>query len=160
MTTASNTNSAEQVVTRLWRQLGDITHLTFTARSGNGAQGWNGEGRGDVAVGVESSVIVFRETGHWQTLTGETLSFRNVFRWTLDPVADRVQLEHLRFGEQHPVFLFNLVAVSDDLLHAAEPHQCAADVYTGQLLMKPDGFSLDWYIRGPKKDAHIRYLYR
>ena len=159
MRLTTDDHSVENAVTLLWNQLGRVAQLSFFAQSGNGAAGWNGSGEGKVAVSQQAEVIRFDESGHWQTAAGQTLTFRNVFRWSLGPGGDHIQLEHLRYGENQPVFLFDLIAVGSAELQSAEPHHCAADVYTGRLVLDANGFTLDWYIRGPRKDEHIRYRY-
>lgn len=159
MARETNSNAGPDAVSRLWEQLGGISQLSFVARSGNGTAGWNGSGTGTVLVQQHPGVIVFRESGSWQTATGQNLTFRNVFRWTLDPRGGHTQLEHLRYGEKQPVFLFDLIAMSDTALASAEPHRCVADIYTSRLLLHSHGFSLDWYIQGAKKDEHICYQY-
>ncbi|MEM8485786.1 MAG: DUF6314 family protein [Bacteroidota bacterium] len=159
MPSATDNNPVQHALTRLWKQLGTITQLSFSAQSGNGAAGWNGMGKGRVDVTPATDVILFREAGTWQTATGQTLAFRNVFRWTRNLQLGHIQLEHLRYGENQPVFLFDLVGIGAAELTSAEPHHCAADVYTGQLVLEANGFTLDWYIQGPRKDEHIRYQY-
>ncbi len=159
MRSTTDDHSVENAVTLLWNHLGTVAQLSFSARSGNGAAGWNGSGKGQVAVSQQAEVIRFDESGHWQTAAGQTLTFRNVFRWTLDPDCGHIQLGHLRHGENQPVFLFDLVEVGAAELQSAEPHHCADDVYKGRLVLDANGFTLDWYIQGPRKGGHIQYQY-
>ncbi len=159
MTSKTPIPSNEHVVDALWQRLGTVTTLDFRATSELDDGGWNGRGEGQVTVEQEGTVIRFVERGTWQTVTGETLTFRNTFRWTLLDGATRVKLEHLRFGEAHPVFLFDLVGVETSVFESAAPHLCNADVYTGRLVLEETGFTLDWFIQGPKKEEHIRYRY-
>ena len=65
--------------------------------------GWRGKGRGRVDVSSPGpGVLLFREAGTWEQDGGKEIRFTNTFRWTL--VEDRVRLEHLRYGDDKPVF--------------------------------------------------------
>lgn len=139
--------------------LSTIKNLQFTAVSNLGGAGWNGAGHGKVVVEWAGDVIAFHESGTWQTDAGATLSFKNIFQWTPLPAKNSCRLEHLRFGPGRPVFLFDLVRVAPDRYVSLTPHQCAEDVYAGELTVSGDGIALSWRIKGPKKDELISYRY-
>lgn len=142
---------------RLWDRLAGVRHLSFVAQSAL-ATGWNGAGRGEVVVtSPVDAVLLFQETGFWQPEGGRALPFRNVFRWT-NP-GGGIRLEHLRYGPDAPVFLFDLVQQADGIWHAADPHPCRNDRYDACLTLQPDGFDLTWTITGPKKQERIVYQY-
>ncbi|HMB91505.1 MAG TPA: hypothetical protein VKP65_11705 [Rhodothermales bacterium] len=102
-TEPTHTSSRE----RLWDQLARVQRLSFVAESAL-ATGWNGAGQGGVRVTApEASVWLFEETGTWQPDGGPVLPFRNVFRWTKRGAV--IGLEHLRFGPDAPVLLFDLI---------------------------------------------------
>ena len=149
-----------EVLNHLWRRLIGVHKLTFVATSNLGTAGWNGQGEGIVKCVEDGDVIVFHETGTWQTQEGQTLPFKNVFRWTRNQYEASVALEHLRFGPENSVFLFDLAGVSESELQSVQPHKCASDFYTGRLTLHRVGFDLLWQIEGPKKDEHILYNYR
>jgi hypothetical protein len=143
--------------TDLWDLLCRIRSLSFVSRSGK-ATGWEGTGTGTVVVRQpEERTITFTETGMWRPQTGRETIFTNVFRWT--SLGDKVRLEHLRFGEQNPVFLFNLEPASNDEWRSASPHLCSEDCYSAALLIGNDEFVLRWSVTGPRKHEVIEYRY-
>jgi hypothetical protein len=153
-------NSA-MILQRVWQRLAAVRQLTFRAVSAAAiTTGWKGAGEGSVAVvAVSETVLIFREQGRWQPAQGPTLPFRNVYRWTLDAERACLGLEHLRFGEGQPVFLFDLVA-HGDMLVSASPHLCREDEYAAHLCLEPGQLRLDWRVTGPHKNERIQYCYR
>jgi hypothetical protein len=135
-----------------------VRSLAFVARSG-GTAGWNGTGRGAVEVReAGNGVLTFHEQGSWRPEGGERdLRFRNVYRWT--PAGDRFRLEHLRLGEGHPVYLFDLAPAGDREWRSVSPHRCSEDCYAAVLLVRDDGIVLRWSIDGPRKKEEIEYVY-
>ena len=142
---------------RLWDRLAGVHRLSFVAQSAL-ATGWNGAGHGDVVVTRPAAdVLLFHETGTWQSQGGTTLPFRNVFRWTQKGAV--LQLEHLRFGPDAPVLLCDLARQPDGCWHAVAPHRCKADRYTASLTMQREEIVLVWHINGPQKHEHLAYRY-
>jgi hypothetical protein len=142
----------------VWAALRRVKTLEFVARSQSGT-GWSGTGTGTVSVEVPApESIVFRESGIWRSPGGGDLAFRNVYRWLRS--EETVRLEHLRFGENHPVFLFDLASETDAVWSSVAPHLCRDDRYAARLELLPDSVSLQWNIRGPEKDEEILYRYR
>jgi hypothetical protein len=143
----------------LWDSLRRVRSLDFVARSAS-STGWNGSGSGTVVVASPTqSVLTFTESGSWQPALGTPLRFSNVFRWSLTGPAD-VRLEHLRFGADHPVYLFDLVPQSGTEWVSVSPHRCRADCYTAELRLRAWGVLLHWAVAGPRKDERIEYEYR
>src|SRR5262249_43255848 len=106
----------------LWQRLALVRHVEFTSR-GKATTGWNGRGTGAVtATLVEREVLVFVESGDWTPAAGTPTRFRNVYRWTL--LADGIRLEHLRLGEDRPVYLFDLVPVRATEWRSDRGHEC------------------------------------
>lgn len=141
----------------LWEQLACVETLSFVAESAL-ATGWHGEGRGDVGVTMPAEdALLFYESGTWRPDGGVDLSFRNVFRWT--KLGDAIRLEHLRFGPDAPVYLFDLMQHEDGIWRSADPHRCKADRYTASLTMQDGAMDLVWRIDGPKKQERIAYRY-
>ncbi len=147
------------LVLKIWQRLQQVSNLTFVAVSGRGDKGWNGKGSGDIQIEASGLVLIFREEGTWKTKEGQVLTFKNVWRWTYQPSKKSIKLEHLRFGAENPVFLFDLSVAVGPQLNSDQPHKCVNDYYTGTLTLKEDNLELDWYIEGPKKDEHIHYIY-
>jgi hypothetical protein len=142
----------------LWECLHRVRFLRFVARSA-GPTGWNGVGVGVVAVGSPTdSTLTFTESGSWRPEVGRETRFRNVFRWSL--VGPRsVRLEHLRFGAEHPVYLFDLEAVGSSW-SSVLPHLCREDSYSAELQVQKWGILLCWTVVGPGKQERIEYEYR
>ena len=103
-----------------WSRISLIRKLTFNASS-TASTGWTGTGVGTVEVSRPASdVLVLAESGTWMPKSGTQLSFINVFRWTLHP--ETIRLEHLRFGADNPVYLFDLGIVEDSRMASVDPH--------------------------------------
>jgi len=88
------------------------------------------------------------------------MAFTNVFRWTADTAGQLLRLEHLRFGEAHPVYLFDLVTASDGVFESSEPHVCREDHYAARMVFDEQTIQLKWAINGPSKAETISYNYR
>lgn len=148
-------------VLEAWERLRKMRELTFVARSHSAiATGWNGVGKGTVLVDLLDPVtMVFHERGAWTPDGGQEINFRNVFRWTLDSEGRSIRLEHLRFGADNPVYLFDLVPVCAEALEATEPHVCREDLYAARMEYDQDVIRLSWTITGPRKNESIAYVY-
>lgn len=145
-----------------WDRLAAVRTLVFEAHSKAAATtGWSGGGAGEVRV--ESSaegILVFRENGEWKQEGGRSFRFRNVYRWTVGETAGSLRLDHLRFGPEKPVHLFELAPAGEGVWTSSEPHVCQDDCYRARLEFAPDVVRLDWTVVGPAKDETIRYTYR
>jgi Family of unknown function (DUF6314) len=150
------------VVREAWGRIRKVQELSFEARSLSIPNtGWNGRGEGTVVVeAVEPLTTIFHEKGSWMPEIGRPVPFNNVFRWTLDPEGRFIRLEHLRFGVEQPVYLFDLVPAGERTLVSSDPHVCREDLYAARLGFDPQTIGLSWTITGPKKDERINYLYR
>jgi hypothetical protein len=148
-------------VWEVWERLGNIRELRFEARPHSSTNsGWSGTGHGTVEVERTAPLtLVFHERGVWTPEAGRQMPFRNVFRWTATLDGDRIRLEHLRFGAESPVFLFDLVPIAQGVLEADQPHACSDDRYSARLVLVAETIQLSWAITGPKKDEAITYLY-
>jgi hypothetical protein len=149
-------------VCEAWDRLRTIRELVFEARSRSVTNtGWTGSGRGTVRVEQADGVtMLFHEKGSWTPEHGREITFNNVFRWTADPDGQLIRLEHLRFGPENPVYLFDLVLVSERVLESAEPHVCREDLYSARMEYDQAAVHLSWTITGPKKDERIAYSYK
>ena len=144
----------------MWAVLRRVRSLQFDARSDAGT-GWDGVGAGAVTVSEPADgVAVFDEAGTWQPHAPgrPAVRFTNVFRWSA--VGEAIRLEHLRFGPDRPVFLFDLAAGDDGRWRQASPHQCNEDCYTAELAVEGVRLVVAWTVRGPRKRETIRYVYR
>ena len=144
-----------------WQRLLLVKQLSFRAYSrSKGAAGWNGQGEGEVSVNKkDSNTLVFKEKGIWRGKDHQEVGFTNSFRWTFDRISRVISVEHLRRGEEHPVFLFHLAPSSSDSLTSVDSHLCGGDSYFGQVNFDQNGLKLKWRVIGPKKDEEIEYCY-
>ena len=144
-----------------WNRLRMIQKLEFMTQSLLGSNsGWSGSGRGSVRVEeIDAGTILFRENGSWASEQGREFAFNNVFRWTLDSEGPYIRLEHLRFGPKKPVYLFDLVSVSESILESTEPHVCRDDLYSARMEYAILAIHLRWTVIGPKTNERIRYTY-
>ncbi len=149
-------------VQKAWTRLLSVQELTFEAQSHAASNtGWNGTGKGTVRVEkVDPGIILFHERGAWSSENGRQATFTNIFRWTADPEGHFIRLEHLRFGQDHPVYLFDLVAVDEGALESSEPHVCQKDLYVARMEFNERTVHLRWTVNGPKKAETISYTYR
>ncbi len=104
----------------VWSRLGVVRDLAFNASS-SASTGWTGSGTGTVDVAQPSSdILVYTESGTWSPGGGNPLNFTNVYRWTL--LSETLRLEHLRFGPDNPVYLFDLRIVDDERMESVAAH--------------------------------------
>jgi hypothetical protein len=148
-------------VQKAWTRLLAVQELTFVAHSLAAPNtGWNGTGKGVVRVEkAEPGVILFHERGAWALAEGPQTTFTNVFRWTADLEGHLIRLEHLRFGRDHPVYLFDFVTVDEGVLKSSESHVCREDLYAARMEFDKRTIHLKWTINGPKKAETISYTY-
>lgn len=143
-------------------QLLDRLRLTgavrFTARA-EGPVGWERRGVGSVVVEPDDAgVVIFRESGTWRPAGGDDLRFRNAYRWAA--TGERaVSLEHLRLGDERPVFLFELAPETTSSWASVAPHPCGEDRYSARLLVEDEHITLRWTVIGPRKVEAIEATY-
>lgn len=85
------------------------------------------------------------------------MNFRNVFRWTR--IEGNIRLEHLRFGTDNPVFLFDMVCQTDGTWRETRPHPCRDDCYSATLRLEEERVLVRWSVNGPKRNETIDYIY-
>jgi Family of unknown function (DUF6314) len=151
----------QEVLLSVWERLGRVKELTFDARSKSKEKGgWSGKGKGEVMVSKEGdSVMIFQEKGAWHGEEIAEMDFNNVFRWTLDRRKMLISLEHLRFGPNRPVFLFDLAVSGKNTLSSVDSHLCKDDTYMGRIYCDLHCLRLNWRVIGPKKNEEIDYYY-
>lgn len=157
-----HTLSSQKTLQSFWEKLVSIQTMCFSAKSKSMGQitGWNGIGKGVVEVKFEEeTVLIFKERGSWISEEKKEHDFSNVFRWTLQLQQGVITLEHLRFGAQHPVFLFSLIPVDANTLESIDSHVCNDDSYFGQIRCDKHFIQFNWRVIGPKKNEEIDYLY-
>ncbi|MFI4851420.1 MAG: DUF6314 family protein [Gimesia chilikensis] len=151
---------ADLNLSELWSRLSSINSLTFTAQSFGSGSGWNGTGVGTVEVeSIDSQTLLFHESGNWSPSEGKSLRFTNVYRWRAYSEQKQLRLEHLRFGNANPVYLFDLQQTAADCWDSIEPHVCSEDLYTATLRLENETLHLDWTVKGKTKNERISYVY-
>lgn len=142
----------------LWPRLCRVQALHFESKSRTGS-GWVGVGSGQVeASQPQDDVLIWQEHGQWKQNGGRDIRFFNTFRWTKQD--GELKLEHLRFGAEQPVFLFQLAPISSTQWRDVEPHLCRTDNYSASLEIEDECLQLSWTVFGPTKDESINYVYR
>jgi hypothetical protein len=143
----------------LWNQLSRIRFIRYHAVS-QSETGWSGIGDGSVHVESPApDIVLFSEPGTFTPSRGKPTRFTNVFRWTRLS-ATGLRLEHLRFGAENPVYLFDLEFQSDRTWRPNNAHICSEDCYSALLRLHNSGVDVRWSITGPKKDESILCEYR
>ena len=147
-----------EAIPKAWEQLRAVRTLIFQAASDAVVKtGWVGVGKGVVKVEeLDASRLLFRESGSWTTPQGKEIAFHNTYRWTRE--GNAIQLEHLRFGPDAPVFLFALEAVGPVRLASSCPHVCAEDRYRAVMELG-EPLHLRWMVQGPVMAETIEYQY-
>ena len=147
---------ANHDITEVWDVLRNVQALRFKSESYSGI-GWQGEGTGVVKVSEPApDVLLFEESGKWRQSSGKEIRFSNVYRWSI--VENRLRLEHLRFGADHPVFLFEMEPDAEGTWRDISAHPCREDSYSAALLVQNGLILLKWTV-SPKRKELIDYLY-
>lgn len=126
--------------------------------------GWEGVGEGRVKVSaVGENSLVFYESGRWQPSwkaveATPSLAFTNTFRWTA--LDHQLRLEHLRFGVDKPVLLFDMAPDEAGQWREVAPHLCGKDVYAASMTINAHQIQVAWSIQGPRKQESIVYTYQ
>ncbi len=153
--------SRKKELSSLWERLLKVEHLSLTAKSRQGEEKLVKTGKAKISTSlIDSSILTFRESGHWFADQHPDTSFTNTFRWTLDKRAGLITLEHLRHGAKRPVFLFHLTPVQPSKFESVDAHLFGEDTYLGNITCYPDELVFHWRIIGPEKNDELIYHYR
>lgn len=143
------------MIIEFWKRLSTIRSLHFKATFD---QRPVVQGMGSVVVNEEGpNVFLFKEQGSWVSEAGVDVTFSNVYRFTLED--EKIALEQLSRGENHPRFLFYLAASDNGSLESIAPHMCKQDAYWAKVVLEEDSLQMHWRITGPKKNQEIQYYY-
>jgi hypothetical protein len=141
----------------VWALLREIEALQFKSES-RSSTNWSGAGQGSVKVlQITPEVLIFEESGRWRQNGGQEIRFTNVYRWTY--ATDRIRLEHLRFGRENPVFLFEMAPDAEGIWRDINPHLCRDDCYSAALRTAGGQLFLQWSVNGPTRNESIDYVY-
>ena len=142
---------------KLQNMLKEIVTLSFTSQTIH-KTGWSGTGEGNVSVEDRGNTILLHENGKWTNDKSKTFTFKNTYRWEFKS-ENVVSLEHLRFGSENPVYLFDLKQISENYWKSACDHVCQMDLYGAELKLEENRMLLNWTVKGPEKDESINYVY-
>lgn len=94
--------------------------------------------------------LIFNIKGSW---INNGVSYHDRLKMTLSDQG--ILVEHLRFDENNPYQLVQLVLTSHNCLESLNPHSCGQDLYRAQMSWDDHEIRLLWVIRGPKKNEQI-----
>jgi len=140
----------------VWKQLLAVKEVTFRAKDPSSTHVRLGKGKVSVERPSDRECI-FRKQGSWKVDGGYEMGFSNAFRWTLSEEKDKLYLEHLRLGDNHPVFLFFLTPVSERNFHAE--HHSAGESCVGKMRFEEHYIQLTIREITAQKSEEIDYLY-
>lgn len=135
----------------LWKALQVVSRVKLIASSST----WNGTGEGMVHVIEKGSTLEWFERGQWKGAQ----SFRNHFRFTFLREQGMIALEHLRFGEARPKFLFHFIPIRPGIFESTDPHLGGEEAYLGRLHHTELFIELTLKTIGPKKNEKIESIY-
>lgn len=145
-----------------WQRLGEISKLEFASQCRKIPPTFE-QRKGEGVVSIRdpnSETMTFFEKGKWSSIQNkEQMAFTNILRWRLDPKKEKIYLEHLRMGVDHPIHLLTFTQVEDHLFKSLDPHQCKEDTYFGSVLFDDHYIHLNWRILGPKKNKLMSVVY-
>jgi len=102
--------------------------------------------------------IITEELGGWVNMEGQKVVSKNVYKWTAQ--SDSIlKLEHLRFGEEKPIFLVSFYNEKNILWKSLKPHICQQDIYSAEIVISHSNVKLIWSIETPKHTYSIESTY-
>lgn len=149
---AKDSFTPQKRIAIFWNRLLQVQRVTI--------QSSMGEAFGEVQTTREDrDILLFRIKGHWEKSSTQELNFSNTLRWTLDHSSGTIGLEHLRYGPNHPVFLFHLAPLSSHKLESIDSHLCKKDFYFGRVTFSKQHIHFLWRVLGPHKNELIHHTY-
>ncbi len=156
----TDSKNDHELIDLIWHQLLTVSRVTLLAKSRSKfSKEWNRKGKGTVQIKQDERTITFVENGFWSGEGEQGHNYSSSFRWTLNRWEKMISLEHLRLGENHPIFLFHLIPSEANRLESMTPHLCGEDSYFGWLKYNPLFIQLNFKTIGPKKNEEIEYVY-
>jgi hypothetical protein len=151
----------QEAMPLLWQRLLQVKHLSFSAQSkAEQPSGWNGIGKAKVEIHpVAARSVIFKEQGNWTSHEGKQFDFKNALRWTWHASKLVFILEHLHYGPEHPIVLFELKPISLTQFEVVQPFLCKQDTYLAHLYCDQHFIQLHWRVIGPKKNEEMHYIY-
>lgn len=159
-TKKENDHNTQNELLVFWKKLGEIKHLRFTTKSKKGEEKIMQTGVAEVIITTPTPhVYMYQEKGFWMHNGLPTSGFSNQFRWTLNTEQGLISLEHLRYGFNHPVFLFHLRITKPYMLESVDAHLCGGDTYLGNMSWNQKAIHLHQRVIGQNKNDELLYQY-
>lgn len=148
---------ADALLKKLQKQMEQVTQVHLLVHAKSDLRGEpKRKGKGIVTVIKRENSLTFQESGYW---LADQCKFTNQYRWSWDHENYILKLEHLRFGEKYPVFLFDLTYKEPNILQSSQPYGCGNDTYFGCLEYNELFIHLKTRTIGLKKDECIESVY-
>ncbi len=150
--TKQSSESPQSTLSKIWTRLQSIKTVQYLAQ--------DRQGIGRVTRTMEGPYsLIFEEEGDLKDNNGFSFNFKNTFLWTVNPNRAILTLEHLRYGKEHPIFLFNLIPTGNHFLESIDAHMHGEELYYGYLENKRPSLKLCCRTLSPNKNEEINYLY-
>lgn len=151
---------AAALIDSIWATLQRVTRVELQAWSHSAERtGWCGHGGAGVCIETQGADCRFAEHGWFSPRhAAPILTTRNVYLWHRD--ESTLLLAHERQGRGARVPLVRLAPTAERTLTSQHPHLCHGDRYAASLQLRAASIQLDWNIVGPRKNEHLRCIYR
>lgn len=120
----------------------------------------NYSGNGNIEISSKDSSVILKCNGKWRDKHNNISSFTFSYRFIFENELNEVSIEHMRYGEESPVYLSKLKQNKLGSFVSEEPHICNEDLYSAELFIKENIIHLTWKITGPKKNLILKYKLR
>lgn len=143
-----------------WKRLQKIKTISFTAKLRHHERESIKTGHGEANATLQNeNLIILQERGVWFDEEKPEHTFHNTLRWSLDINSGLIALEHLRYGESKPVFLFHLAPQGQGVLESVDAHLCSDDTYLGTIIWNEESIDFRWRVIGSRKNDELQYRY-
>ena len=141
-------------------KLESISNFVFHSSSNNKMNGLEGMGSGEVKCVLENeNALLFYENGRFNNSFNKSMKCNNIYRWSFDYLDNKIALQHLRFGFDNPVFLFDLIFEKENRMVSQTPHICKDDKYSAEMMIETSAIKLNWIVKSQIKYNRMEYLY-
>lgn len=131
---------------KILEQLSYIKNFEFVHSNNAHNSEWEAEGYGTVETELKELTLLIHEKGKLKTVFNKEINCENTYRLIWNKEDNSISLEHLRFGENHPVFLFTLKEAQPYTWKSAHSHYCDLDLYDAELIISDDKILLNWTV--------------
>lgn len=141
-------------------KLESISNFVFHSSSNNKMNGLEGMGGGAVTCIKENeNSLLFYEHGRFNNSFNKSMKCNNIYRWSFHYLDNKIALQHVRFGLDNPVFLFDLIFDKENRMISQNPHICKDDKYSAEMIIETSTIKLNWVVKSLIKYNRMEYLY-